>query len=122
LKENLFMNEKRHFARIQWLIPCLYSYSKEGNGQRIYAWGLIRNISVGGAEMATRFPIERNIKLSLTFRIGQKSQFENLSAQILQTKSQGIYNVCRLDFGEKVDYLVLEKAMNSLLAEQLEEI
>lgn len=109
--------KKRQFARIQWLIPCYFESSEKSVG-----WGMIRNISVGGAEFATRFDLPLDLKIFLNFQVGVKTRFKKLEARIVQQRKIGIYNVCSLDFGKEVDHVVLEKAMKELLSEQLEEI
>ena len=115
-------HQKRHFARIQWLIPCRYKISMGPVQGEIHGWGMIRNVSVRGAEMATRFPVQVGRKILLSFQVGRDNRFDDLPAKIIQIRKNGVYRFCGMDFGEKVDYAVLHKALKTLMAEKLEEV
>jgi hypothetical protein len=108
------VRQKRKFARVQWLIPCGY---RDVESQEFRGWGTIRNISVHGAELATRFHLSRGDKVILNFKLSPKHPINDLEAYVIHARQNGIYYFCGLDFGEQKDKDLFEDALLSLLGE-----
>ncbi len=80
-------------------------------GPLLEAWGRIRNLSVGGLEIETHFPIKRAQKVYLSFYIEDHYHFEHSPARIIWIKIQEHQYSAGISFEENVDRAHLRDAM-----------
>jgi len=113
------MKQKRRSPRVQWLVPCSYVIPKLKNGQDQHGWGIIRNISVSGAELATRFTIKKQTPIFLNFQLAKGNLFKKFNAQVLHVRQEGIYNIAGIKFELHANSEDFEKALFGLLNVQL---
>ena len=110
--------QKRRFARIHWYFPCLFQLPQATDPVKKVGWGVIRNISMRGAELATRFPVEADQAIFLDFQLTSKYKFQHIPARVARIRKQGTFFICGIEFSSKVDFVNLGNALSDFLSLQ----
>ena len=106
------MQEFRKHARIKVLIPCGIRIP---GGKPPDAWGHIHDISIGGVELHTYFPMSPGDTLFLTFTVEERFQFVNVKTTVVRVRKDEGYLFSGVSFDEIVDKIHLKDAIHSLL-------
>jgi len=112
------MKQKRRYARVHWFFPCRFDVPHAGKDGVKQGWGIIRNVSLKGVELATRFPVEAQSAIFMNFQMTPTHVQKNLPGVVLHVRRDGLYNICGIMFDDHVDILNIEAAMNSLIGLQ----
>lgn len=110
---------RRKHARISCYIPVLIrvpgKIPQEG-------WGIIRDISLGGLRLETRYPLVVGETIYTTFSFSQNFSFVNTRSKVLRIGKSGVYNICGLEFEMLVDREHLRNAFEEYLELQTKEM
>ena len=106
------MQDYRKYARIKVLIPCAIRVAQTNPSD---AWGHIHDISVGGVELHTYFPVVKGQTLFLTFSVDEMFTFAHAKCTVLRLREDQGYLFAGISFDEVVDKNHLRDALQSLL-------
>lgn len=79
------------------------------------AWGHIHDISIGGVELHTYFPVSKGQTVFLTFSLDEMFKFVNTKGTVVRIREEEGYLFCGVSFDEVVDKNHLREAMQYLL-------
>ncbi len=106
---------RRKHARISCYIPVLIralgKTPQEG-------WGIIRDVSLGGLRLETRYPLISGDAVYITFSFSQNFSFVNTKAKVRRVGKQGVYNICGVEFESLVDVQHLHNALEEYIDDQ----
>lgn len=104
--------EFRKYHRLMTFIPAGIHF---GEGEPSRGWGRIRNLSLGGVELETHFPVKSGQRLYLSFDIDGFYQFQHVPSRVVRLKNlSGVYSA-GLVFDEALDREHLREAMIHLI-------
>lgn len=104
--------EYRRHHRIMTHIPVGVHFV---DGEILEGWGRIRNISVGGLEMRSHFPMKVGQKIYLTFDVEGYYQFRDLPARVVRVRNVGDYYAAGIALEELSDREHLRQAIVFLI-------
>jgi len=108
-----FPLDKRRHNRLSCCIPCLIFLTTSNKTET--GWGIIYDLSLGGARLHTRLNIDGTNEIFLSFQIYNNFQFEKVKCRIVRYTYQGIYRTLHLNFVNLFSPHHLANALTSLL-------
>jgi len=98
----------RRYHRVMTFIPAGMHFAE---GVILEGWGRIRNLSVGGIELETHFPLKNAQKVFLTFQIEGFYKFDHSASRVIRVRSNNGYYTAGISFEEGIDREHLREAI-----------
>ncbi|MDI6757113.1 MAG: PilZ domain-containing protein [Endomicrobiia bacterium] len=109
---------RRKHARISCYIPVLIRAPSKTPQE---SWGVIRDVSLGGLRLETRYPLLSGDSVYATFSFSQNFSFVNTKSKIRRVAKSGVYNICGMEFESLVDVEHLHNALEEYIETQTKE-
>ncbi len=109
---------RRKHARISCYIPVLIRAPGKTPQE---GWGIIRDISLGGIRLETRYPLVIGDTFYVTFAFSQNFSFVNTKSKVRRVGKSGVYNICGIEFESLVDIEHLHNALEEYIELQTKE-
>ncbi len=106
------MQESRRYVRLKILIPCGI---RSGQVETKSAWGHIHDISIGGVELHSYFPISKGQVIFLTFNVNDSYNFVNAKSTVVRVREDQGYTFAGIAFDNAVDKNHLRDALQAIL-------
>jgi len=90
--------QKRTKWRLEWIIPAAYELLSTGKEKHSLGWGFIHNLSEGGCEFWTRFPLTLNDNIKIKFFISGREAHFLISGAIVRQNKKEIYRTLGIRF------------------------
>ncbi len=104
--------EYRSNIRFSASIPVLMRFYERENFE---GWGVIYDVSLGGLQIETRFPVRDNELIHLSFTLGTDHVFEHALGKVMHVSSRNGYYVAGIRFGTAVDKEQLRDGLYNIL-------
>ncbi len=106
---------RRKHARISCYIPVLIRVPQKTPQE---GWGIIRDVSLGGLRIETRYPLVMGDTIYVTFSFSQNFSFVNTKSKVKRCVKSGVYNICGVEFESLVDVEHLHNALEEYIETQ----